>query len=65
MQDKLQVYPGTHCTPGNRTVRGSTEVPTVLSTVLAVYLNMVQYWKQGEYLLIRKNLNASFGNVQI
>eukprot|EP01050_Picozoa_sp_SAG11_P013593 SAG11_NODE_1599_length_4608_cov_8.741184_6_plen_40_part_00 len=26
-------------------VKGSTEVPTVLN--LAVYLNMVQYWKQG------------------
>eukprot|EP01050_Picozoa_sp_SAG11_P032928 SAG11_NODE_10940_length_794_cov_2.755396_1_plen_42_part_10 len=34
------------------TLRGSTEVPTVL----AVYLNMVQYWKQGEYLLIRKKM---------
>ncbi len=38
-----------------RTLRGSTEVPTVL----AVYLNMVQYWKQGYYLLMRKKMQVS------
>ena len=37
------------------TLSGSTEVPTVL----VVYVNMVQYWKQGYYLLIRKKMQVS------